>query len=92
MNQSGKKSGKNMRIVYGPVYPVVEKEEIIKIPSEKAGEKRIVIFMDLQKEGENFLEISASRHTSQIDEKGRVVRRVGENGKILTGQEEEQER
>lgn len=90
MNQSDKKSGKNMRVVYGPVYPVIKKEEIIKIPSEKAGEKRIVAVVDLQRELENFLEISASRHTSQIDEKGRVVRRVGENGKILTGQEEQE--
>lgn len=87
MNQSGK----NMRIVYGPVYPVVEKEEIIKIPSEKAGEKKLITNKNLQQEMGNSLEIQVSNHTSQIDEKGRTVRRIGENGKVLTGQEEQRD-
>lgn len=72
-----------MRIVYGPVHPVVEKEEIIKIPSEKAGEKKIVTHIDLQKEIQEFLEIQTNTHRVEMD-KDNMIRR-GKDGKILTG-------
>jgi len=81
---------KNMKIVYGPVYPVVEKTEIIKIPSEKAGEKKIVKHIDLQKEWEQFLEIQANKHVSEIGKDG-VIRRIREDGKVLTQKEPVQE-
>lgn len=81
---------KDMKIVYGPVHPVVEKTEIIKIPSEKAGEKRIVKHIDLQKELEDFLEIQANTHISEIGREG-IIRRIREDGKVLTQAEEIQQ-
>ena len=85
MNQSGKKSGKKMKIVYGPVYPLIKKEEIIKIPSEKAGEKKIVTYIDLQTELEDFIEIQANKHVSEMN-RDNIIRRIREDGKVLTGQ------
>lgn len=81
---------KNMKIVYGPVYPVVEKTEIIKIPSERAGEKKIVRHLDLQKEWEQFLDIQANKHVSEMGKDG-VIRRIREDGKVLTQKEAIQE-
>ncbi|MCI8760927.1 MAG: hypothetical protein HFJ34_07480 [Clostridia bacterium] len=91
-----KKSGKSMRIVYGPVHPVVEKQEIIKIPSEKAGEKRIVTHIDLQNELTEFLELQSNRYTCELVKDGVKdgkfkIRRLTKDGKeIVTDQDKKQ--
>ena len=85
---------KGIKIVFGPVHPVVEKEEIINVPSEKAGEKRVVSHMDLKKEMEEFLEIQANIHQIKIDKDGKIVSRISANGTVLSnkGKESKEER
>jgi len=75
---------KGIKIVFGPVHPVVEKEEIIEVPSEKAGEKKIISHIDLKKEMEEFLEIQASKHYIEKNNVGEIVKRKSEDGKVLT--------
>ena len=84
-------SDKSMKIVYGPVHPVVEKQEIIRIPSEKAGEKKIIKHIDLQKELESFLEIQAESHYKHMG-KDKVMRRLTQDEKILTEEPVQQSR
>ena len=82
---------KGIKIVFGPVHPVVEKEEIIKVPSEKAGEKRIIKHIDLDKELEDFLELQATSYQIKRDKDGNIVSRTSENGTVLTGKDKEAE-
>ena len=77
-----KKPGTNMKMVYGPVHPVVEKEDIIRIPSEKAGEKRIVTHIDLQKELEDFLALQVNTHRCELAREGRI-KRIAKDGNII---------
>ena len=76
---------KGIKIVFGPVHPVVEKDEIIKVPSEKAGEKRVISHIDLDKELEEFLEIQANTYTIERNKEGKIVSRIASNGTKLTG-------
>lgn len=78
---------KDMKIICGITYPIGEKGKTIEIPSEKTGERKVPTLQNMQ-EVSDF--ITASNHTSELDEKGRVVRRRDENGKVLTGKEETQ--
>lgn len=86
-----KEPGKGIKVVYGPVHPVIEKSEIIEIPSEKAGEKKIVTHLDLQKMQEEFLEIQANSHYIEQDASNKVMRRVSENGEVLSEKKEKME-
>ncbi len=80
-------SNKNFEIACGPTICWLGKGEPIQIPSEEAGEKRV------PKE-QNLLEthdlITAHAHTAVLDEKGNVVKRIDEKGKVLTEKEENQ--
>lgn len=86
-----KKQGKNMKIVYGPVHPVVKKEEMIKIPSEKAGEKRIVTLIDLQNELTEFLELQTNSHICELARDARMTRLTKEGKIILTDKEKREQ-
>ena len=78
---------RGIKIVFGPVHPVIEKDEIIEIPSEKIGEKKIVNDRDLQKE--EFLEIQANNHQIKRDKDGKIISRTSESGTVLTGKDKE---
>ena len=78
---------KGIKIVFGPVHPVIEKEEIIEVPSEKAGEKRIINNKDLMKE--EVLEIQANSHQIKRDKDGNIISRTSENGTVLTNNDKE---
>lgn len=83
MSVSGKK---DMKISCGLAYPVEEKGRSIEIPSETAGEKKVPTAQNMQ---EIFDYITVEEHTSELDEKGQVVRRIGKDGKVLTSRQQE---
>lgn len=82
---------KPVKMVYGPVYPVMEKGELIKIPSEKAGEKRIVTNLDLQQELTQFLELQTNTHYCELVREGRIKRLTKEGKVILTDKEKKEQ-
>ena len=80
-------SNKNFGIACGPTICQLGKGEYIYIPSEEAGEKRIPKEQNIE-ETKDF--ISAENNTVVLDEKGNVVKRIDEKGKVLTEKEENQ--
>jgi len=86
---SSKNNKKNWKLLYGPVYPLIEKEEMIKIPTEQAG---YVSREDLEKISNEFLEISAKNYYITRDVDGNIIERKDLNGEIISKEElEEQE-
>ena len=77
-------SNKNFEIVCGPAICQLGKGEHIHIPSEEAGEKRIPKEQNIE-ETKDF--ISAENNTVVLDEKGNVIKRIDEQGKVLTEEE-----
>lgn len=78
-------SGKNMEITCGIAKNPLGKGEHIDIPSERAGEKRVPQIQNMQ-EVVDYIDVKD--HTAVLDEKGRVIQRIDEKGKVLTQAEE----
>ena len=87
-NQTDGDSRKKWKFVYGPVYPVIEKDEMITIPTEQAG---YITHDDLEKLSKEFLEISAKDHIVKRDSKGKVIERKTNSGKTITKKSEGKE-
>ncbi len=76
-----------IKMVYGPVNPIGKK---IEIPSEKAGEKRIVTYIDLQQEMTQFLELQTNTHRCELAREGRI-KRLAKDGKVILTDKEKRE-
>lgn len=74
------------KIVYGPVYPVLK---TVEIPSERAGEKRIITQSDLQKDLEEFLELQTNPHICKIYNNGNIKRTLKDGKEVLFEKEKE---
>lgn len=79
---------KPIKMVYGPVNPIGKK---IEIPSEKAGEKRVVTDVDLQQQTAQFLELQTNSHRCELAKEGGMKRRAKDGTIILTDKEKREQ-
>lgn len=84
-NHTNGDSTKKWKFVYGPVYPEIEKGEMITIPTEKAG---YITRKDMERLSEEFLEIPVKDYIVKRDTKGKVIERRTSSGKTITKKSE----
>ena len=86
MKEGNSNENPKLKIVFGPLIPVIEKEEICKIPSEKAGEKKVISREQLNVPTIDTLAIKDIVHA----EAGEIIKRLTKDGKILTDSSKEE--